>query len=329
MIEIIKEKIDYFKHLPQTTIVRMLVQICVVLASLVYISVIFADYLTTEKEIFAKTRSYSRLLKEHSERTLESADLFGKSIVERINTHNVDQLSSNKMWSQLRMEMSRFPQVTNVVISDKNGNVILHSGQYPAPTINFTDRRYYYEHNDLGQDRYLGEIILGRPLNNFVFSISHRIADKKDNFDGIVLVGLSKDYFVNFYEKLNLPTGSVIGLFKTDGKLLVRIPFPETIDYIPSDDIKIRLSSYDGSTIYSISPIDGVRRVITSFALEGYPAFVVVGIPHKAIFDEWVLRVLMYTLILGGWLLLLWLFAAISNRTNNREKAKLFLLKQG
>jgi hypothetical protein len=91
------------------------------------------------------------------------------------------------------------------------------------------------------------------------------------------------------FDKLSLGRQGAINLFRHDGVLLTRFPYDESQinhDLGGSPHVQRLLQAKSG-TFDSISPIDGVRRIISFERLEKYPLVLTVALSVDEIFATW------------------------------------------
>ena len=183
--------------------------------------------------------SMSLVLAEQTSQTVFSAYLVLDSVTERVQQSGVtDQgkfrsaMSSREMFEFLRDRIHGLPQVDVATIVAANGDNINFSRSFPVPPINLAERDYFKAH---AANPNLGDFI-STPVRNkgngkWTFYISRRLNDARGDFMGMVLVGMSVEVLVNFYERVarDLGEGAAISLYRDDMMLLTRWPHKDDV----------------------------------------------------------------------------------------------------
>ncbi|WP_300759100.1 hybrid sensor histidine kinase/response regulator [Janthinobacterium sp.] len=125
----------------------------------------------------------------------------------------------------LRDRISGLPQVEVVSIVGDDGALLAFSRAYPAPPIGLGERDYF----DYHRRRPHGGIHVSAPVQNkgngaWTFYLSRRISAPDGRFLGIVLVGLSCDFFSKSFQRANIGDGTSFSLYRDDYTLLARWP---------------------------------------------------------------------------------------------------------
>ncbi|HJV84130.1 MAG TPA: response regulator [Noviherbaspirillum sp.] len=174
----------------------------------------------------------SLILAENTSQIITSADLVLTSIADDVMSPTVgsdaelrQKFSTQAAFQMLRERIRGIPQIDVATIVAENGDVINFTRSHPAPAINLSDRDYFKERR---ANPNLG-VFISQPVRNkgngtWTFYLSRRLDDANGRFMGMVLVGISSDFFVNFFEKINLDPNSSISLYRNDFTLLARWP---------------------------------------------------------------------------------------------------------
>ncbi|MGK5011425.1 ATP-binding protein [Janthinobacterium sp. MDB2-8] len=117
------------------------------------------------------------------------------------------------------------PQVDVVSIVGSDASVLAFSRAYPAPPIRL-DERDYFEYHRRHPD---GGMHVSAPVQNkgngaWTFYISRRISSPDGRFLGVVLVGLSCDFFSKFFQNTSIGEHTAFSLYRSDYTLLARWP---------------------------------------------------------------------------------------------------------
>ena len=100
------------------------------------------------------------------------------------------------------------------------------------------------------------------------------------------------------FDNLSLGQQGAINLFRSDGVLLTRYPYDRSQinqDLGASPHVQRLLQAKSG-TFDSVSPIDGVRRIISFERLDKYPLVLTVALSVDEIFSAWQRKALVFSL---------------------------------
>lgn len=129
------------------------------------------------------------------------------------------------MHQMLRHKIGGVPQVDVVSIVGSDASVLVFSRAFPAPPIRL-DERDYFEYHRRHPD---GGMHVSAPVQNkgngaWTFYISRRISGPDGRFLGVVLVGLSCDFFSKFFQSTSIGEHTAFSLYRSDYTLLARWP---------------------------------------------------------------------------------------------------------
>jgi hypothetical protein len=164
---------------------------------------------------------------------------------------------------------SGLPQIEVASIIGANGDVINFTRAYPVPPLNLADRDYFQKHaHDPDLSVHLSEPFRNKTNQKWTFYLTRRLNGAHGEFIGIALVGISCDFFMNFYKKINLGKGASISLYRRDFVLLAR--WPQTDSMMG----KINLSGSSYTVIEKLKKNNGVLVTSSSrFAEDGRAVF--------------------------------------------------------
>ena len=174
----------------------------------------------------------SLLLAENTAQSMTAARLVLDSVSAEIQTAApadaaaLARLVGNQAMQQtLRHKIGGVPQVDVVSIVGGDGSVLAFSRAYPAPPIRL-DERDYFDYHRRHPD---GGMHVSAPVQNkgngaWTFYISRRINGPDGRFLGVVLVGLSCDFFSQFFQHTSIGANTAFSLYRSDYTLLARWP---------------------------------------------------------------------------------------------------------
>ncbi|MGK5045824.1 ATP-binding protein [Janthinobacterium sp. GB4P2] len=206
-----------------------------VLVGLLALSIVASGVLLHREAIDDWKQDLSRLsllLAENTAQSMTAARLVLDSVSNDIlATAPVDAhalaaaVGTPAMHQMLLHKISGVPQVDVVSIVGSDASVLAFSRAYPAPSIRL-DERDYFEYHRRHPD---GGMHVSAPVQNkgngaWTFYISRRISGPDGRFLGVVLVGLSCDFFSKFFQSTSIGEHTAFSLYRSDYTLLARWP---------------------------------------------------------------------------------------------------------
>ena len=177
----------------------------------------------------------SLILAENTSQAVNSAYLVVNDLAETVAAANIENqaamgavFGTEAVFQTLRSQISGLPQISVVTIVGANGNVINFSRSFPAPTISLADRDHFLHH----QARRVEGVYLSVPVRNkgdgkWTFYLSRRLENADHQFLGVALVGISCDFFSDFFRNVSIGENAAISLFRRDFTLLAHWPVVE------------------------------------------------------------------------------------------------------
>lgn len=154
------------------------------------------------------------------------------------------------------------PDQTEMSIVDRRGIPIISTIDSVSERP-IADRAYFAAVRD-GAPFHISSLLTSRARDEDIFVVSKRI-ERGGQFVGAAIVSFPVSILRSFWESLDLPAGSTIAFFRTDGKLIARYPATDTeldlsdhplfTEYLPA--------SPTGTYNSQASPVDGITRVVS------------------------------------------------------------------
>ncbi len=245
----------------------------------------------------------SLVLAENTSQTMASAFLVLDSIADDVHNAAVNDrdsmvkaLRQQPTYQMMRDKISGLPQVGVATIVAANGDVVTFTRAYPAPSINLADRDYFQHHRrSVDPAIFISQPVRNKGDGKWTFYLSRRLNSANGHFLGIVLVGISCDFFSEFFRRVNLGENASISLYRNDNTLLARWPTAEQL--IGSRNLtgvtqKILAQGKDHGVMLFGGPrqADGGRDVYRMGAVQlvkGYPMVVNVTVTEDFLLAGW------------------------------------------
>lgn len=153
---------------------------------------------------------------------------------------NWDELANSAdLQHQLRRFADTLPYIEDVWFNDDKGLLRLTSFGFPTPYSNAGDRDSFKAAQQAGDKLFIGNVIIGRVTKRPTFLISRRMEWPDHRFRGMVSVTADINYFVDYWQKLQLPYDERITLFRRDN-LNILAQYPSTDQSSPQQDLYMR-----------------------------------------------------------------------------------------
>ena len=232
-------------------------------------------------------RNLVHSLTQHAVHSFQAPDVAMSSIVDLLQYRKPD--SAERFNAHLASTVRSLPQLREIKVLDRNGDIIYSSAELPA-SHNNADRDYFRFHRD-NADRGLrisgphDSRTTGRPT----IALSKRISDAATGaFDGVVMATIPCDYFSEFYRSFSIGEHGAISLITGDGTVLVRWPsgaIGRDLSGTPLFRSQLKQSPVGYYRI--ISPFDGIAKYFGYEQSAIYPVLVTVARSEAQILAGW------------------------------------------
>ena len=254
----------------------------------VTLAIISSDYNAVLSHAGQRNLVLTQVLEEHARRAFD----LSRASLNDLSRHLVVG-GRPVIASDLRERMDHWQQADPLIVSywvfDASGAVEFTSQAVKTDGVNFADRPYFKAHK-AGEDIHVGAMTRGRLDGKWFFSLSKRLVDDKGVFSGVLLASMQTDYFVRMYQQLGLGANDNIGIYRLDGQVVARRLSNWIGDTVPSNASSPMFASLAMSPVgvyRSISPIDGIDRIIGYRTAEGWPIVVGAGTSITDILANW------------------------------------------
>jgi PAS domain S-box-containing protein len=164
---------------------------------------------------------------EHAHQSMHSVALILSATAEEVGPR-LEQgagFSEAMIHRRLRDRVKALPHVLALTVMDRDGNLLAHSGRFPAPAVNYADREYFRAHRASGAaGPHIGEPVVGRTTGVRTYTFSLRVDGPRGEFRGLVVAAARLEYFHDFYKRLKLGPEGRVFVFRADGLFLTSYP---------------------------------------------------------------------------------------------------------
>jgi hypothetical protein len=256
----------------------------------------------------------TRAMAQQAEDTFLAADLVLTSLVDWVEDDGYGAAQKPRLQRTFARRVQQLEQLHGMFLFDNKGQWVITS--YPdLPHGNgVADREYFKFHQqNVSTVAHIGPAIRSRENGDWIIPISKRINDRAGNFQGVLMAGIKMSYFDRFFESFSLDNNGIMFLGLTDGTLLARRPFDESLvgsSLAQGRIYRKLLPDAPAGTAMINSVVDGVTRLYGYRQLAAYPLVVAAATSRDTILKGWYERavqssVIVALLILGvglfGW----------------------------
>jgi two-component sensor histidine kinase len=262
-----------------------------------------SDWRQLLEEVSVNSTTITRILAEHADRLLESADLV------RLQTEAIVDADANALTDpsfETHLQLSRFveaiPHVASIWVGDATGDAVLTSRQFPAPPLNAADRDYFTSIRDDPDHLFIGSLPDNRYADQVLIITSRRLPDDDGAFRGFVQVSIEPYFVQAVFRRVQLAHQASLWWLAPDGRPLLREPHisVDRLDELLPDGVDVAGQSAGSFT--ARSKIDGSDRLFHFARSSKYGNVILLGIERQALTAIWWQRA-SPTLALGALLL--------------------------
>jgi signal transduction histidine kinase len=279
---------------PPLSVSRSLQALAVIVVLLI-VAATAHQLMTGRAAVIADTeRQMARLdmvFAEQTGRAVESVDFLLRNAIETLQALRAKppvNPAAYREWLARRIAGVR--QVSEIAISDENGQIIFSSRPGPPPQLPPAARALVAEeaaHPRIGLQ--FSEPFRG-PDGRWTALMLQPILAHDGTFEGAAIAYLNLAYFEDFYRAVDLNESGAILLHLRDGTVLARYPHNDAVigqSYADLPPFKDILSHRIAGTVVMDSPIDGSRRVLAIRALKAFPLAVNVSVAQSRVLADW------------------------------------------
>jgi len=276
----------------QRRLLIALLALCV-LISFTLLSVLgFVQWRTLHEQAELSAARATVVAKEHADKVFElNAALKGR-IEDLLGGMSESAIHADErnIHTKLRRMIAGLPQVVSVGIIGKDGELLVHSREYPSPGTIVSDRDYFKTLKE-GKLESVSPVVIGRRALQPVFTDGVARRSENGEFLGIILVSLDPNYFLSFYEEM-LPGDmhQSLSLVREDGALLVRYPrlLGEFSTVPPGSPFFLGIQANpESGALVGISPIDGDKKILAYRRVANHDLYVVSAGSLTSVRNAW------------------------------------------
>jgi two-component system NtrC family sensor kinase len=226
---------------------------------------------------------------EHALKVFETFDLSARYVDELLEGVSNDKIRTDEAQfkAKLKTLIDALPQLRDIWVIDANGAALVSGTGFPAVAPNLSDQNYFLAHKTKTQGPFVTEVIDGSAGQPRFFAISYRRETTDRSFNGVTVISVRPEYFINYYGTLPKPV--IAALVRGDGAILARFPERTNTPKLPADSpiLKAFAESPDKGFVEGVSAIDGTSRTFVYRRLPNYAVYVSMGLDKQTIVETW------------------------------------------
>jgi diguanylate cyclase (GGDEF)-like protein len=238
------------------------------------------------------------LLARHFDQQLEDFTVIQRDIVgqiQRAGTSSPDvyrsQMATPEWHEVLQARVGGYSDIAGVNVFDSEGRLINSSDAWPVPDVKISDRAFFKAFKSGSAVRpVLVELVQGRFAEGWATVIAYRVTGPEAEFLGLVTRAITPASFEQFFGSVVLGRDATISMYHRDGTLLARFPHNEEMI---GRNFKTRpihqqiLSKANHGTMRLTSPVDGLDRLASAYALSHFPISIIATTTVAAALADW------------------------------------------
>jgi two-component system NtrC family sensor kinase len=248
------------------------------------------------------------VLEKAEQEVIETTDVFEAQALNVFETHElvarlVDQKVGNMSWDEIASSQSlhdymkdigeQYPQVAGIGLVDATGTLRNSNITFPTPPLNYSDRDYFAALRERDVGSFVGQPVMGRLDTTANFMLVRRRSEG-NGFNGVIVVRVSPDYFVEFWRKTAPSAETMAGLVRGDLKVLARDPPSASASLSPTSATGLAIRQSDRGSYRTVSGLDGVDRLMAFRRVGSYEVYVTHGIAVSAALAAWYRHLVIY-----------------------------------
>jgi signal transduction histidine kinase/CheY-like chemotaxis protein len=217
------------------------------------------------------------------ERSLRSASAV-------LRFRNIWEMPANIRNAAIFDGSSEVPNVSSVLVTDRDGQMIAKSGDISPPGVNYADRDYFRFHQaDRSLAMHVSGPISSRLTGHKVMIFSIRLNDERGDFAGVVAGAIAVSYFDNLLMSLEPAADAAITLVQFNGTLIARAPSKANAAgaNVSAGPLFRNFSHARAGTYIDHTLLDGTERLVAYQTLGEFPLLVAYSQSTVAVFAGW------------------------------------------
>lgn len=273
------------------------------------------------------SRSVVQVLSRDIARNIEMYDLSLRAVVDGMKRSEVMQALPELRQMILFDRATSAAGFANLLVLDRDGDVIANSQTLGPVSFNASDREYFrYFANRADDGLHISTPIVSRLSGRPVLIMSRRLSNSDGIFAGVVVGGIELDYIRNLFATADADHLGTVTLYGPKGTIVMRDPFDLDrlgISVAQTPSYQRMLAAKSGSFIGPAMLGEGDRHFV--FAQIGdYPLQLSTSVTPAQVYSDWLGKALglggVVVSLCGTTVVLIWMFGRELSRRKRSEQ---------
>lgn len=278
-----------------------------------------ADVVQARQEVTRLTAIFHQ----HALHVLQTQQLAAERVEDHIRGMSWDEIAaSSELHDYLKQMVGEYPQVQAIWLADASGRLRNASQDLPPKSVSVADRDYFLVLRDRDVGTFIGNAVEARVMKGLNFNMARRRHGADGGFDGIVIVTVFSNFFIDFWNSVAPAADTAVTLFRRDGAILARAPgFVGDIRTLPRDSpVFVAAQTADSGSVRGVSSMTGVERFYAFQRVAPYELFLTTGVAVQAVLAHWRLFLISYGSLSGLAAAALFTLSLMGMRQSRREQ---------
>jgi len=250
-----------------------------------------------------------QMLKEHALRAFELQETAIAAVERATRDLSWEEIAASREVHETMRALENATRVmSGIGLVTPEGRMVSVAARFPFVPVDVSDREYVRANLPRAaaagtappvDPGFVGEVVVSRPRNVPVFSLSRPRVSAEGVADGIVVTAAAPEYFSDFYAAVAESARDRAMLFRLDGAVLASRPALVDWSVRLSDSALIPAAeaAVQAGIVVAKLDLDGVERVYAVNRLGNYPVAVAYGLDRAVLREAWMRRVAMIGLV--------------------------------
>lgn len=280
-----------------------------------------------EAEARARVARTADVLHEQALRAFEAQETVLTVVGRAARGMGWDEIQASRELHGLMSDLDRgTAALSGIGLVRPDGRMVAAAARFPLEPVDVSDREYFRAVRAGAAGSFVGEVVVSRPRNVPVFSLSRARPGAEGAFDGVIVTAFAPEFFSDFFAEVAESPGDAVVLARLDGALLARFPPVEDWDSRAARAgrvLTLAARPPGRGIVVTRSVVDGKDRLYAVRRLAGYPAAVAYGLDLAVMRAAWWRQLAVVGAICGLAAALLLLLTAFAQRAARLERAAL------
>ena len=184
---------------------RLLIAAALLIPALLFGAVAWEDRGRVLRNAEQDAQQTVDIFRQHALNVFETHELIAARISEHLRGMTWDEIAgAEALHHYLKKIQEDYPQVQGIWLADPAGVVRNSSRVFPTPPVDVSDRDYFIALQRADQGTFIGHLVQGRITGKLSFSVARRRESETDAFNGVIILTVYPQYFIDFWRKVAL-----------------------------------------------------------------------------------------------------------------------------